>query len=115
MKADGRYSEQIAWAVHVLLGGLGAIMITQNTAAQMSAAPELIGAVSAVMLSARSLGGAIGAAVYATQHTSVLQTNVAAKVPPAILQAGLAPQYIGQFIGALTTQNTAGLMAIPVS
>jgi hypothetical protein len=101
----------------VLFGcGLGILLNTLMTAAQLGTPPELIASASGLLISTRSVGGSIALAIYNALFTHQLSTNLASRVPAAVLPLGLPPTSIGALIGVLTSGaavDVGGLSQIP--
>lgn len=107
-------SNTAVWGYTVLFGsGLGILLNTLMTAAQLGTPPELIASASGLMISTRSVGGSVALAIYNAIFTQELSKKLASKVPAAIIPLGVPPSSIGPFIGAMTSGQTDGLTQIP--
>jgi hypothetical protein len=107
-------SSRAVWGYPVLFGsGLGVILNTLMTAAQLGTPPELIAPASGLIISVRSLGGSVALAIYSAVFNDKLSTNLGSKVPAAVLPLGLPPSSIGPLVGALTSGQVDGLTQIP--
>ncbi|KAF2815944.1 trichothecene efflux pump [Mytilinidion resinicola] len=88
----------------VLIGGfLSAANVFQVTIVQLTVAHEYIGVASALITTARSVGGSVATAIY----TSILKNKLVAFIPKylalPLALAGVAPVSLPAVIGALTT------------
>ncbi|KEF60632.1 uncharacterized protein A1O9_02193 [Exophiala aquamarina CBS 119918] len=107
-------SSAAVWGYTVFFGsGLGILLNTLMTAAQLGTPPDLIASASGLMISTRSVGGSIALAIYNAIFTHTLSSNLNSRVPAAVLPLGLPPSSIGLFIGAMTSGQTDGLTQIP--
>ncbi|KAK5047456.1 hypothetical protein LTR84_006552 [Exophiala bonariae] len=107
-------SKTALWGYPVLFGsGLGILLNTLMTAAQLGTPPELIASASGLIISTRSIGGSVALAIYNAIFTQGLSSNLASKVPAAMLPLGVPPSSIGQFTSAMTSGQTHGLTQIP--
>jgi hypothetical protein len=100
------------WGYPVLFGfGLGILLNTIMTTAQLGTPPELIASASGLIISTRSVGGSIALAIYNAIFTRELTSNLASKVPAAVLPLGLPPTSIGPLIGSLTSGGAPDALA----
>lgn len=107
-------SSKAVWGYPILFGtGLGICLNALMTTAQLGTPPELIATASGLMISVRSLGGSVGLALYNAIFTHTLSTNLASKVPAAVLPLGLPPSSIGLFIIDMTSGQQDALSNIP--
>lgn len=107
-------SSTAVWGYPVLFGaGLGILLNTLMTVAQLCTPPELIAPASGLMLSTRSIGASVGLAIYNAIFTHLLTSNLNSKVPAAVIPLGLPPTSIGALIGAFTSGDTSGLSQVP--
>ncbi|KAK5655511.1 hypothetical protein OQA88_5782 [Cercophora sp. LCS_1] len=109
---SSRSSNAPVWFFPVLLGAaLGVVLTTLVTTVQLSTPPELISVASGLVISARSLGGTVGLAVYNAvfnERMGELGGNVASKVLPLGVKEG----DLEAFIGALMGGDVVGLEGI---
>ncbi|KAI1840240.1 hypothetical protein JX266_013551 [Neoarthrinium moseri] len=102
------------WGYPVFLGiGLGICLCALVTVAQLSTPRELIAITSGLMIGMRSLGGSVGLAIYNAIFAGELTANLGHNIAEAVLPLGLPMSSLGQFIGSLTAQDTAGLLKVP--
>lgn len=102
------------WGYIAFLGvALGIALNALIVTAQLSTPPELISITTGLMIAVRSLGGTVGIVIYNAVFNSGLSSNLASKVPAAVIPLGLPPSSIGPLIAALTSGNTAALTTIP--
>jgi hypothetical protein len=96
------------WGYPVFLGvGLGMCLSSLLAVAQLSTPPELIATASGLMISVRSLGGAVGLAIYNAVFNHGVSANLGSKVAAATLPLGLPPSSLGPLIASLTSGNPA--------
>ncbi|KAL7004934.1 hypothetical protein EMMF5_005547 [Cystobasidiomycetes sp. EMM_F5] len=81
--------------------GFCAPLILLNMVVQLSAPPELIATVTALVASGRAFGGTVGTAVVSTIRTSKLASKLPELVGPAALQAGLPPSSLPILFGLI--------------
>jgi len=93
--------------------GFGSPLILIIAAVQLSTPHHLIATATAVVTSTRAVAAATFTAIYGAALTKQLGTRLPKYVAAAALAAGLPPQYIMPFVGALLTKNEAALKAIP--
>ncbi|KAK5049568.1 hypothetical protein LTR84_004497 [Exophiala bonariae] len=114
MATLGLGSAKAAWGYPVFFGAGLAICITVLlTAAQLSAPPELIAITSGLMISVRSLGGAVGLAIYTAAFNSKLSETAGKKIANAVLPLGLPSSSLSLLILDILTGNIGGLPDIP--
>lgn len=102
------------WGFSVLGGiGLGIVLTTLVTAAQLSAPPHLIAITSGLLIAVRSLGGAIGLSIYSALFSSRIATALPNSIASAVVPLGFNPQYLGMLIGALNAHDDELMMKIP--
>lgn len=102
------------WAYPVFVGaGFGISLTTLTTLAQFATPPELISTATGVLLTFRSLGGAIGLAVYNVVFNHGLSKNLSPKVAAAVLPLGLPEKSLGAVVEALTNSNYTAVAKIP--
>ena len=107
-------SSTAVWVYPVIFGaGLGILLNTLMTTAQLTTPPELIASASGLIVSTRSIGASVGVAIYNAIFTYTLSTNLSSKVAAAVLPLGLPSTSIGPLIGALTAGETDGPSHIP--
>jgi MFS family permease len=113
MATTNRDTDLPVWGYPVILGfALGMTLTTLITAGQLSTPPELIAVASGLIISMRSLGGTVGIAIYNALFTSAM-SHLGENIAHAVIPAGLAPENLGPFIGALAGHNETALMAVP--
>ncbi|UNI21280.1 hypothetical protein JDV02_007282 [Purpureocillium takamizusanense] len=111
-KAD-RSTNNAVWGYAVPLGiGLGMSITTLVTIAQLSTPPGLIALASGLMISVRSIGATCGIAIYNAIFVAEM-SHLGDNVAHAAISHGLNPQFVGQFIGALTSRNETLMAMIP--
>ena len=102
------------WGYMVFLGaGLGFLLTTLVTAAQISTPPELIAITSGLMLAIRGLGASSGLTVFNAIFNAGLSTNLASKVAEAVVPLGIAEEFVGQVLGALAAHDPDLALEIP--
>lgn len=102
------------WGYPVFLGvGLGMCLSSLLAVGQLSTPPPLIATASGLMISVRSLGGAVGLAIYDALFNHGVSANLGSKVAAATLPLGLPPTSIGQLIGSLTSGDAAAAARVP--
>lgn len=72
---------------------------------QFAVPASLIGNATALMLTIRGLGGAIGQAVANAVVQNKLEVQLPARIAAATIPAGLNPELLGQVIPALASGN----------
>lgn len=93
-------------------GGTGIVAPLIFVAAQISTPPELIALASALMIAARSLGGAVVLAITnAILHDQL--DHIPTKVAAAVLPLGLPDSSLAPLIGALSAKDYEALAKIP--
>jgi hypothetical protein len=106
-------SEAQIWVYPLLLGtGLGMCLTTLMTAAQFATPRELIAITSGVMISVRSLGGAVGLAVYNAIFSSRFASNLPRDVADAVLPLNFSESRLPQLIQALIAADNVALSNI---
>ncbi|KAJ9118374.1 hypothetical protein QFC24_006203 [Naganishia onofrii] len=136
MLSVGLESRTGMWIFPVLFGlGLATGLTGLMAAAQFGAPTDSIATVSALVISSRSLGGSVGLAICEAlciadelqqetdAYTSImlgtaifstrLSTQLPAQIASHVLPLGFNPQYLGQLIGGLSSQNIPAVIAIP--
>jgi hypothetical protein len=73
----------------------------------------LIATATAVTTSTRAVGATVFTAIFSAAYSSDLSVKLPADIGSAVIKAGLAADHVSAFISALTTQDTAVLLAIP--
>lgn len=113
MATTDRHTNTAVYGYPVLLGfALGMTLTTLVTVAQLCTPPSLIAAASGIIISARSLGGTIGIAIYNALFTSQL-VKVGDNVASAVVPLGLSPKHLEDFIAGLGSHNSTLLESIP--
>src|SRR2546423_6435174 len=98
------------WGYPVFLGtGLGMCLSALLAVAQLSTPPQLIATASGLMISVRSLGGAVGLAIYDAVFNHGVAANLGSKVAAATLPLGLPSASIGPLIAGLTSGDLAAV------
>ncbi|KAK4047064.1 hypothetical protein OIV83_005627 [Microbotryomycetes sp. JL201] len=102
----------------VVLGGLcgagfGAPLILIIAGTQLCVPHSLIATGTAVITSTRAVAAAIFTASYSTALTNRLSVKIPGYIAPAALQAGLPPQSLPPFIGALANNQPQALAGVP--
>lgn len=90
--------------------GFGAPLVLVITGVQLSTPHELIATATGVTTSARAIAATISTAIYAATLTSGLDMNLP-KVAGAAIGAGLSPDDVGDFLGALLGGVSTGASA----
>jgi len=113
MASTTRDMNNPVWGYTVLLGApLGICLTTLVVVAQLSTPRDQIAIASGLIISIRSVGGTVGLAIY--NAVFIAQMNhLGENIANAVIPAGLSPDNLGAFIGALTTQNQTALGTIP--
>lgn len=107
-------SNAALWGYTVIFGsGIGILLNTLMTTAQLGTPPELIASASGLIISTRSVGGSVALAIYNAIFTHTLSTNLGTKVLKAVLPLGLPLSSIGPLIGLLISGTIDGLTHIP--
>lgn len=102
------------WGYIIFFGvGLGLAFVTFFTTAQLATAPQLIAVTTGLGAAIRSLGGAIGLAIFNALASSGFQSNVVSKVSAAVTPLGLPQGTIGPLISALGGPNTTSALDLP--
>jgi hypothetical protein len=102
------------WGYPVFLGvGLGMCLSSLLAVAQLSTPPHLIATASGLMISVRSLGGAVGLAIYEAVFNHGIATNLGSKVAAATIPLGLPSTSIGPLLASLTSGNAAAAERVP--
>lgn len=113
MAASGKESSTAVWAYPLFLGlGLGVCLCALVTAAQLSTPRELIAITSGLMVGMRSLGGAVGLAVFGAIFNGQMSANVAPQVAAKVLPLGLPLEELGSFVQGLMGGNQSALMGL---
>jgi hypothetical protein len=99
------------WASYVLLIisglGIGGIVVPASIITAIICPDELIATITALTLSIRVLGGAIGYAIYYNVFASHFKKNAVLIVGTAAFKAGIADKKV---IGEIVTLTSAGLL-----
>ncbi|KAL8278276.1 hypothetical protein RQP46_009308 [Phenoliferia psychrophenolica] len=85
--------------------GFAAPLVFLNMVTQLSVDPALMGLATALVISSRAIGGALGIAICGAVFTSKVTESIPAYVAKAALEAGLPATSLKQFIGGLATKN----------
>ena len=93
--------------------GFGAPLVLITAAVQLSTPHHLIATATAVATSARAVGATVFTAIYSAAYGSVIGVKLPNGITSAAIKTGLEADYVPSFIGALTSQNTTALYAIP--
>ncbi|EED15310.1 siderophore iron transporter, putative [Talaromyces stipitatus ATCC 10500] len=102
------------WIFPITSGiALVSILPISMVSAQLTTSSELISLASALMITVRSLGGAIGLAINNAVLNDTLDTELPKKVGAAVLALGLPPSSLPELIRALATQSKAAVAAVP--
>jgi len=96
----------IAWAFPLVL---------LVTVAQLNVPGELIGTVTAAMLTSRGLGGAIGSAIMSAVLTAKENAKIPAYIIDAVLPLGFNPEYLPDLIPLLTGGQVALAEQVPTA
>jgi hypothetical protein len=112
---DATERESNFWGYIVFYGwGLGAVMITLYTTAQLSTPPQHIALATSLVSSIRSVGGSVAIAVQTAIFTNGLTANLYPKVATAIAPFGVtSPEEVGAVIAGLSAGDIAGLLELP--
>ncbi|KAI6780835.1 siderophore iron transporter [Emericellopsis cladophorae] len=112
MASTNRHTDAPVWGYPVLLGlALGMTLTTLITVGQLSTPPELIATASGLIISVRSLGGTIGIAIYNALFQDQMR-HQPRNIGTAAVATGLEPEYVPDFITALTAHNRTALDAV---
>jgi MFS family permease len=102
------------WGYPIFLGvGLGMGLSSLLAVGQLSTPPHLIATASGLMISVRSLGGAVGLAIYNAVFNHGVAANLGSKVAAATIPLGLPPASIGPLIVGLTSGDAAAAGQVP--
>jgi MFS family permease len=113
MAVSNPSSGQHVWGYPVLLGlALGSVLCSLVTVAQLSTPKELIAITSGLMIGMRSVGGAVGIAIFNAIFTDQMG-HLGDNIAGAAIPAGLPPSSVGDFITNLAGQNQTGLALVP--
>lgn len=93
--------------------GFGAPVILLVAAVQLAPPHHLIATASALNVSARAIGSTIFTAIYTANFSSRLREKIPGYISEAALNAGLPPDSLPAFIGAISSHNTAAVSNIP--
>ncbi|KAH7089425.1 putative siderophore iron transporter [Paraphoma chrysanthemicola] len=93
--------------------GFAAPLVMIIAGVQLSVPHDLIATATSVATSSRALANAITTSVYVAIFRKRLSSVIPARIPPAVIAAGLPLSSIPGFIGALTANNPSALMAVP--
>lgn len=95
-------TQSVFWVYPIFAGiGVGSLVSTTTTCAQLSTPPSLIATASAIIVSARSLGAAVGVAVNNAIFNGALSDNVPKRVADAVLPLGFPASGLESLIPAL--------------
>lgn len=91
------------------VGGVGfsAPLVLLNMVVQLSAPPELIASVTALVASARALAGSFGSAVVVAIQSNKFAARMPELVAPAALQAGLPESSLASLISTMFVSPAA--------
>ena len=81
--------------------------------AQLATAPHLLGLTTGQLIAARGAGQTVSAAVLAAVYGAKIQTILPAKVADAVMEAGLPPSSVAEFVTDIAKGNAIALMTIP--
>ncbi|KAL8287449.1 hypothetical protein RQP46_003307 [Phenoliferia psychrophenolica] len=81
--------------------------------AQLSMAPEFAGLISGLMISFRSIGGAIGTAICSAVFVSKLTKALPSYIASAALEAGLPPTSVVAFVTAMAGGDAKAAAKVP--
>lgn len=87
--------------------GFAAPIALLFTVAHLSVPAELLGLASSLLLTFRSLGGALGTAIAGAVYTSKLNTALPTYISSAAANAGLPSSSLAEFVAAMTSGDTA--------
>ena len=93
--------------------GFGAPLVLIVAGVQLSTPHHLIATATAVSTSARAVGATVFTAIYSAAFSARIGVNLPAQIGNAATDAGLAANEVPALIGALSTQDTTALSAIP--
>jgi MFS family permease len=107
-------SDTEVWGYICIFGfSLGVCLNGLVTVAQFGTPPAMIAVATGLVIGIRSLGGAIGLAIYNAIFTPTLSHGLAQKVPAAVLPLGLPPSSLGPFMAGLLANNATALSGVP--
>ncbi|KEF62896.1 uncharacterized protein A1O9_00870 [Exophiala aquamarina CBS 119918] len=92
--------------------GFGAPLVAIISGIQLSTPHSLIATATALAVCSRSIFAAVFTAIFSAVLTNRLPGELASKVPPAIIAAGLPPTSVEAFIAALTSGDTEALQQV---
>ena len=104
----------VFWGYPVVGGmGLGCLLTELTVAAQMSTPKDMISVTTGIVISVRSLGGAIGVAVNNAVYNQALSRNLVPKIAAAVLPLGFPQQYLSDLVAALSSGSSEALSQVP--
>lgn len=92
--------------------GFAAPLVMIVAGVQLSVPHELIATATSVATSSRALANAITTSIYVAIFRARLSSMIPARIPPAVVAAGLPVSSVPGFIQALTANNPSALTAV---
>jgi hypothetical protein len=93
--------------------GMGGPLVLVIAGVQLSTPHHLIATATALTTSSRAVSGTIFTAIFGAALTTRLNKYIPGYISTAAVKAGLPQSSLGPFIGALTSDNSTALLAIP--
>lgn len=102
----------------IIFSGLAGIgfagpLILMIAAVQLSVPHHLIATATAVLTSSRAVAASVFTAIFGAAVSSEMPVKLPAYTASAAIKAGLDPQYVSQFVGAMLGGDTSALQSIP--
>lgn len=101
----------VAVACFVIGGGMGLLAVPTLIAAQASVGWNERGIVTGTNMFARSLGSAVGVAIFGAIANSIFGSGDVASLGPALIEAGSAAVFLGVLVAAVAT--AVAVVAMP--
>lgn len=92
--------------------GMGGPLVLVVAGVQLSTPHHLIATATALTTSSRAVSATVFTAIYGATLTDRLHKYIPSYVAPAAVKAGLPENSLGEFIAALTGDNSAALSSI---
>lgn len=92
--------------------GFAAPLVMIIAGVQLSVPHELIATATSVATSSRALANAVTTSVYIAVFRSRLTSAISARIPPAVIAAGLPASSVSGFIQVLAANDPSALMTI---
>ncbi|KAL8292372.1 hypothetical protein RQP46_001838 [Phenoliferia psychrophenolica] len=100
-------TDKVALVYCCLCGvGFAAPLVFLNMVTQLAVKPELMGLATSLIISSRSIGGAVGVAITGAVFTAKATIKIPAYIQSAVVAAGLPAASVGQVVKGIATSNT---------